>query len=120
MRVHRTERFDTDVERYFRWYLLETGLDPVDALTLAERFADSVDSVLDFLAKNPDIGRRRFETFGGLEGARSWRLRKPFQRFMVFYRVAGDVLFAERLLEGHSRLAGGRGESGLEEGDPSH
>jgi hypothetical protein len=34
MRVQRSERFDTDLERQFRWYLLETNLDEVDALAL--------------------------------------------------------------------------------------
>ena len=41
-----------------------------------------------------------------LAGTRSWRVRKPFHRFMIFYRIEGGVLFAERFLEGHTRLAG--------------
>jgi hypothetical protein len=46
MTVLRSERFDTDVERQFRWYLLETDLDPVDALALATRFPEAVDASL--------------------------------------------------------------------------
>ena len=107
MTVERSECFDTDLERQFRWYLLETNLEPVDALALATRFAEAVDGALDALGLNPEIGRRRFRTYRDLAGTRSWRLRKPFHRFMIFYRIESGVLFAERLLEAHSRLAGG-------------
>ena len=108
MTVRRSERFDTDVERQFRWYLLETDLDPVDSLELATCFAEAVDAALELLGRNPEIGRRRFRAYPELAGTRSWRLRKPFQRFVIFYQIEGAALSAERLLEGHSRLAGGR------------
>jgi plasmid stabilization system protein ParE len=108
MTVQRSENFDTDVVRQFRWYLLETELDPVDALELATRFADAVDSTLELLRKNPEVGRRRFKMFPDLVGTRSCQIRKPFQRFIVFYRVENEVVLAIRLLEGHSRLAGGQ------------
>ena len=108
MTVQRSERFDTDLERQFRWYLLETDLDPVDALALATRFSQAVDAALEVLGRNPEIGRRRFRTYPDLAGTRSWRVPKPFHRFIIFYRIEGGILFAERLLEGHSRLAGGR------------
>jgi plasmid stabilization system protein ParE len=108
MKVQRSERFDADVERQFRWYLVETELDPVDALALATRFAQAVDAALDLLGLHPEIGRRRFGTFPGLAGTRSWWLGRPFRRFIIFYRIADGILFAERLLEGHSRSAGGR------------
>jgi plasmid stabilization system protein ParE len=103
MTVQRSQRFDTDLERQFCWYLLETGLDPV-----ATRFAEAVDAALEVLGQNPEIGRRRFGTFPDLAGTRSWRVRKPFHRFVIFYRIEAGGLSAERLLEGHSRLAGGR------------
>jgi plasmid stabilization system protein ParE len=106
MTIQRSARFDTDLERQFRWYLLEVGLDPVYALALATRFAEAVEAALEALLRNPEIGRRRFETYPDLAGTRSWRLRRPFHRFIIFYRIEGDVLAAERLLEAHSRLAG--------------
>jgi len=108
MTVQRSERFDTDLERQFRWYLLEADLDPADALALATRFAKAVDAALEVLARNPEVGRRRFGTYPDLAGTRSWRVRKPFHRFIIFYRIESGILSAERLLEGHSRLAGGR------------
>ena len=107
MIVQRSERFDTDLERQFRWYLLETDLDPVEALALAIRFAEAVEASLEALRRNPEIGRQRFETYADLVGTRSWPVRKPFRRFIIFYRTESGILSAERLLEGHSRLAGG-------------
>jgi plasmid stabilization system protein ParE len=107
MNILRSESFDSDLERQFRWYLLQTGLDPVPAFELFERFAKAVDDALDFLGKNPEAARSRFHTFPDLPGIRSWRLHKPFHRFLIFYRCEGADLWAERLLEGHRRLAGG-------------
>src|SRR3989454_11320242 len=98
MTVQRSERFDIDLERQFRWYLVETDLDPVDALALATRFAEAVDAALEFLRRNPEIGRRRFRTYPDLPGTRSWRARRPFHRFIIFYRIESGILFAERLL----------------------
>src|SRR5437660_961781 len=71
MTVQRSERFDTDLEHQFRWYLLETDLDPVDALALATRFAEAVDAALEFLGRNPESGRRRFRTYPDLAGTRT-------------------------------------------------
>ncbi len=106
MRVQRSERFDSDLERQFRWYLLETNLDPEAALTLATRFAEAVDAALEVLRRNPNIGRQRFGTQPDIGATRSWKIPKPFHRFMILYRVESGILSAERLLEGHSRLAG--------------
>ncbi len=107
MTVQRSEQFDRDVERQFRWYLREADLDPADALVLATRFADAVEAALEALERHPALGRRRFDTFADLAGTRSWAICKPFHRFIIFYRIEKQVLYAERLLEGHTRLAGG-------------
>jgi plasmid stabilization system protein ParE len=108
MILRRSEQFDIDLKQRFRWYLLDTGLDPIPALDLAERFAGVVTRTLDALLQNPQMGRPRFVTFSHLPGIRSWRLEKPFHRFLIFYRVEGSVIFVERLLEGHRCLAGGQ------------
>jgi plasmid stabilization system protein ParE len=105
MIIRRAGQFDADLEHQFRWYLLETGLDPAPAVELAERFADAVTRTLDSLGRTPHAGRPRFVTFSELPGIRSWRLEQPFHRFLIFYRVEGTTIFAERLLEGHRRLA---------------
>jgi plasmid stabilization system protein ParE len=105
MIILRSARFDADLEQQFRWYLVETGLDPMAGVQLAEYFADAVTRTLDSLIRNPQIGRARFVKFSDLPGIRSWRVEKPFNRFLVFYRVGGGTIYAERLLEGHRFLA---------------
>jgi plasmid stabilization system protein ParE len=105
MTLQRSECFDADLKRQFRWYLVETALDPADALALGTRFAEAVDAALILLEQNPEIGRIRFEGYRGLRCIRSWQIRKPFHRFVIFYRVKDETVFAERLLEGHSRIA---------------
>ena len=76
-------------------------------MALATRFADAVDEALEVLRRNPEAGRRRFKMYPELVGTRSRGLAQPFQRFLIFYRIESAMLFAERLLQGHSRLAGG-------------
>lgn len=71
MTVQRSELFDGDLERQFRWYVVETGLDPGDALSLATRFAEAVETSLEVLGRNPEIGRRRFGFYAELAGTRS-------------------------------------------------
>jgi plasmid stabilization system protein ParE len=97
MTVQRSDRFDTDLERQFRWYLLETDLDPADALALASRFAETVDAALEALRRNPEIGHQRLGTYPGLAGTCSWPVRRPFHRFIIFYRIESGIFSAERL-----------------------
>jgi hypothetical protein len=97
MIVRRSESFDTDLEHQFRWYLLETDLDASVALELAARFADTVDLTLEFLRANPESGRKRFGMYPQLVGFRSWRVQKPFHRFLIFYRIDNGTLFARAL-----------------------
>jgi len=106
MILQRSAQFDADLEQQFRWYLLATKLEPADSLRLATLFADAVDAALETLRQNPEIGRQRFQTAPDLIGTRSWGLPKPFCRFIIFYRFDGKLISAERLLEGHRRLAG--------------
>ena len=102
--IFRTEAFAADVADQVHWYLTQTGLDEADAAELAMRFAVGVEETLEFLARFPEAGRRRVARFSDLPGYRGLNLFEPFGRFRVYYRVSGDQLHAERLLEGH-RLA---------------
>ena len=106
MIVQRSERFDTDLERQFRWYLLETDLDPAYALALAARFAEAIDESLEMLLRNPGIGRPMFATHPELAGTRAWAVWKPFHRFIICYRIQSGIVSAERLMERHNRLGG--------------
>ena len=86
MRVETTEQFDSDRERQFRWYLTETNLEPEFALDVAERFARAVDHTLELISNVPTIGRCRFPDWANTE-VRSFALRRPFNRFLVFYSI---------------------------------
>jgi hypothetical protein len=77
-------------------------------LELADEFLEAVEETLCYLANNPLAGRPRCVRFSDLQGFRSWRVDRPFNRFAIFYRVEGDTVFAERLLEGHRLLAANR------------
>jgi plasmid stabilization system protein ParE len=71
---------------------------------LAQRFAAAVEGTLEFLSRFPHAGRRRAVRFSDLVGYRGFNVFAPFGRFRIYYRVIGQDLHAERLLEGH-RLA---------------
>jgi hypothetical protein len=102
--IFRTEAFAADVAQQIDWYLNETELDEAPALELAYRFAAAVEETLEFVARFPGAGRPRAVRFSDLVGYRGHNVFEPFGRFRVYYRVIGNELHAERLIEGH-RLA---------------
>ena len=103
-----SEDFLSDLEQQFDWYVHETQLDLPDAIELAEKFKIAVLETLEFLLRHPGAGHRRFPQFTDLEGTRSWRVNRPFDRFLIYYHVQGETLFIDRLIEGHRRIAGDR------------
>jgi len=104
LRIVRTEVFVADVDDQIHWYLEETGLEEIFAVELTQRFAAAVEETLEFLRRTPGAGRPRAVRFSDLRGYRGFNVFEPFGRFRVYYRVIGEELHAERLLEGH-RLA---------------
>src|SRR5256885_17116974 len=105
LQIFRTETFVCDVDQQIDWYLEETNLDEVFAAELAQRFATAVEETLELLARTPGAGRPRAARFSDLPGYRGFNVFEPFGRFRIYYRVIGEEVHAERLLEGH-RLAG--------------
>jgi plasmid stabilization system protein ParE len=105
MILERSVEFDADIERQFEWYLTRPNLEPEEAVHLAGRFAVAVARTLDFLLENPEAGRRRFARAATVSPCRSWRVDMPFHRFLIFYRLEGDTLQVDRLLEGHTSQA---------------
>jgi hypothetical protein len=73
------------------------------SIELAEEFKVAVLDTLNFLLHTPKAGRKRFPQFADLAGTRSWRVRPPFSRFLIYYHVKNDRLFVDRLIEGHRR-----------------
>ena len=92
--LQRADDFWADLTRQVDWYRDEASPE------VAERFVDAVEATLEVLARQPDGGRLRFQKWPELAGIRSFRVRKPFHRFLIFYRHEGVALFAERLICG--------------------
>jgi plasmid stabilization system protein ParE len=73
---------------------------------IAERFVDTVQTTLHQLTHTPGMGRPRFADWPELKGIRSFRVQRPFNRSIVFYRHDAETLFAERLIHGTRDLPG--------------
>jgi plasmid stabilization system protein ParE len=106
-----SEDFHADLEQQFAWYIHESKLDLADAIEVAQKFKLAVLDTLDFLVRHPEVGRRRFPQFTDLEGTRSWRVNRPFDRFLIFYHIQGETILVDRLIEGHRRISGDSGKS---------
>src|SRR5438477_3549364 len=103
-----SDAFLSDLEKQFEWYIHESKLDFADAIELAQKFKIAVLDTFEFLLRHPAAGRQRFPQFTDLHGTRSWRVNPPFNRFLIYYHVEGEKLCADRLIEGHRRIAGDR------------
>jgi plasmid stabilization system protein ParE len=97
------EKYASNGER-FGWYFAEAGE------ALAWRFFESVARTLFKLADQPDLGRQRLFRHPMLQGRWSFRVDRPFLRFLIFYRATSETLEAWRLTHGARdwprRLAG--------------
>jgi plasmid stabilization system protein ParE len=83
------------------WYFDSGGAE------LAWRFFTAVDSTLLKLSRRPRLGRVRHFRNPLLANLRSLQIESPFQRLLVFYRLASDELIAERLMHGARDLPRG-------------
>ncbi len=108
LQLIQSEDFLLDLEGQFHWYIHETKLELSESVVLAEEFKNAVLATLNFLLKNPGMGRKRFPQFADLEGTRSWRVNPPFDRFLIYYHVENERLLVDRLIEGHRRIASDR------------
>lgn len=92
--LKRSDDFWDDLAQQVDWYRDQAN--PEAAL----RFVDAVEATLNALLAQPEIGRARFRNWPELAGIRSFRVAKPFHRFLIFYRADDSTLFAERLIYG--------------------
>ncbi len=97
--IHRADFFWADLLKQVDWYRDKAGPE------VAEAYIDSVEATLQELSKMPGLGRSRFRHRPELAGVRSWRVRKPYHRHLIFYRFDEDILMAERILHGARDLA---------------
>jgi plasmid stabilization system protein ParE len=89
-----SELFSEDVSRQSRWYEEHANGE------VAERFVTAVEATLQALAKNPTLGRLRFQPRRALVGIRSFQVQSPYHRHLIFYRFDEEMLIAERAIHG--------------------
>jgi plasmid stabilization system protein ParE len=104
LQLFESEDFLLDLEQQFHWYIHKSKLELPEAIELAHGFKSAVLDTLNFLLINPEAGRKRFPQCTDLEGTRSWRLGRPFHRFLIYYHVEDNRLLIDRLIEGHRRM----------------
>lgn len=92
--LERSDAFWDDLARQVDWYRDEASPE------IALRFVTAVEASLQSLRQEQNLGRLRFRGWPELDGIRSFRVRRPFQRFLLFYRHDDRTLFAERLTFG--------------------
>ena len=92
--LQRADNFWTDLTRQVDWYRDEASP------SVAERFVDAVEMTLNALLKQPGLGRARFRKWPELAGIHSFRIKKPFHRFLIFYRVSKDAIEVVHILHG--------------------
>src|ERR1041385_6438461 len=63
----------------------------------AGKFWRAAYATFDFIAANPEIGRRRYDL--QRPEIRSWQVRE-FNRFIIFYRVEAERVLIYRVLDG--------------------
>jgi len=94
----RGEEFNADFDMQYRWYFERAGE------SVADQFLEAVQTSLNLLASQPEIGMVRKFRHSKLSGIRSFRVQPPFQRILIFYRVAQNEMQAWRLMAGSRDL----------------
>jgi plasmid stabilization system protein ParE len=90
--------FTADFENVFGWYVVKAGQE------VAWRFQMALDNSLARLSIRPDLGRPRHFRHPKLRGLRSFRVERPFEKLLIFYRANDEALEAVRLMHGARNL----------------
>ena len=92
--LRQSDDFWADLQDQVDWYRDHASSE------VAERYVAAVEATLTDLAAMPRLGRPRFHAWPELAGVHSWRVQKPFQRHLIFYRFDEATLWAERVIPG--------------------
>jgi toxin ParE1/3/4 len=90
----RSSLFTADVQKEFAWYWDEAGEEA------AWRFEAALERTLLKLARQPGLGRERRFRHPALGGVRSFRVERPFNKLLIFYRVEEGCVEVWRLMHG--------------------
>ena len=78
--LYQADYFWADLLRQVDWYREKAGSE------IAEAYVGAVEDTLNDLCTSPGLGWLRFQDWPELAGIRSWRVRKPYHRHLIFYR----------------------------------
>ena len=92
--IQRAALFTADFEIQFAWYVEKAGTD------VAWRFQSALDDSLRKVSVQPDLGRIRHFDEPKLCDLRSYQVKRPFRKLLIFYRVESNCLQAIRLMHG--------------------
>jgi len=92
--LKRNTLFTADVQRQFSWCWDEAGEE------VAWRFERAVEDTLRFLSQHSESGRQRRFHEPELNQLRSYRVIPPFNKHLLFFRLAAGTLEAWRLMHG--------------------
>jgi toxin ParE1/3/4 len=97
LRIQIAQRAEQDMVLQYRWYLDNADLD------VAERYLLAVHETIQTIAGQPDLGIRRHFAAPELVNIRSFQIRRPFDRHLLFY-LEGQTLRIERVMHGAREL----------------
>jgi len=86
--------FIGECELQYEWYYHRAGE------KTAERYLSALDGSLALLVHHPGAGPLRRYKHPLLKGIRSFRVSRPFDRHLIFYRFDDSTLYAERVIHG--------------------
>lgn len=86
--------FQQDFARQAGWYLCHANDE------IAQGYLDCLNETLRQLAIHPAVGRVRRYRHPELRGLRSFRVNRPFQKHLIFYRHDQTTLHAIRVIHG--------------------
>jgi plasmid stabilization system protein ParE len=86
--------FDADVQLRTARYAEQAGP------KVANRFVDALQATVTKLANNPCRGHPAYPKDPDLADLRVIQLVRPFQKYLLYYRIVGEMLILERLIYG--------------------
>lgn len=98
MKVRKSSAFFADFECIARWYVREAGTE------VAQKWLEALDATVEELESTLGLGRLRRFPHPELQGLRSFRVQRPFHRYLVFYRWSPEELSVERVMHGSRDL----------------
>jgi plasmid stabilization system protein ParE len=96
--VIRSPWFSEDVESYGKYYYQVAGE------AVMEAFLEAVAETVDHLGSFPNAGVAKVFSHPELQAMRFVPLTRPFEKYLLFYRVHEGMVTAERLLHGFRNL----------------